>query len=171
MTALFDPETRFTRTTVTLRRWRRSVRRLPFGAMPEHRDALWELVSWYEAMCLDDRLASPAPTAGLDALILMDRERTVLVPNHDVVVARGAVRVAQELANCRLRWFDGADEPAVDIAVTRLELAMQQAVNGAARQLAGIPAPQMKYRPSSFRTDSVPRASGARGYEQGNKRA
>ena len=138
MTAMSERETPFTRATFILRRWRRSIRRLPLGARREDRDALWELVSWYEAMCLDGRFANPAPKAGLEAFVLMGRERTPLGPHHDVIVARRALRVAEELANYRRCLRDGADVPAVDIAANRLELAIFQVPTIPAM---GIPSP------------------------------
>lgn len=84
-----------------LGRWTRFVRPLPLLSLSDgqHR-SLNTLVAWYERVCADERFANPPPTDALQALALL---LPGLPPSsaETLVIARGAIRVAEELVDYR----------------------------------------------------------------------
>lgn len=109
-----------------LERWRHWVRSLPRVANGEHRVALQGLVAWYERLCVDDRYANPPPVDGMDALFQTEQERSSATAK-ELVAARWAVRVAEELVNCRQVVNQAGDEAAITVGVSRLEMALHGA--------------------------------------------
>lgn len=108
-----------------LERWRQAVRSLPAIAASEHGTALRGLVSWYERLCVDERYSNPPPSEGLDALFLVEQERSSSTARV-LVAARWAIRVAEELARCRQLEGLGDDEAAMSLQLSRLELALHE---------------------------------------------
>jgi len=103
--------------------WRWAMRGMPvMETSEESRTALRSLVAWYERVAVDDSYNNPAPADGLDALAAQEHG-----PNRfrdRVQVAHWAVRVAQELAECRRTHLDDGDSV---LAYAKLDLALRGA--------------------------------------------
>jgi hypothetical protein len=112
---------------VALERWRHWVRSLTMLASGEHRVALRGLVAWYERLCVDGGYANPPPADGMDALFQTEQERSSATA-QGLVGARWAIRVAEELANCRQLVSQGDDERAAAVGLSRLEIALHEAL-------------------------------------------
>jgi len=108
-----------------MERWRHWVRSLPVMAGEEHRTALRGLVAWYERVCADERYASFPPVEGMEALLLVEHERSGATA-RGLVAARWAVRVADAVAKCR-QVSDGDDQARV-VALAKLEVALHEAL-------------------------------------------
>ena len=111
-----------------LEHWQWAVRGVLFTSPSDGaRTALRGLAAWYDRICVDETYDNPAPVDGLDALTAEERGPDSLLLRH-VVVAHWAVRVAQELAECRRRGHGGDGDPAATLlAHTKLDLALQGA--------------------------------------------
>jgi len=109
-----------------LEHWTWSVRGMPFAVeSDESRPALRGLAAWYERISVDDAYTNPAPAAGVEAL-----EAEVRGPDRlprSLQVAHWAVRVAQELAECRRTRLGAVDLAATCLAEARLDVAVQGA--------------------------------------------
>jgi hypothetical protein len=93
----------------------------------EDRTALRGLVTWYERICVDDEYDSPAPADGLDALAAHEHDADPPLLWRDLVF-HWAVRVAQELAECRRPGLAANGDPAASLlAHTKLDLALRGA--------------------------------------------
>lgn len=134
-----DPSERFVRAArvaqAGLSRWARFVRPLPFATLHERdRPALRSLVGWYERVCVDEQYSSPPPRAGMEALLAQCQRNSRPVDNP-ALVARGAIRVAEELAEYRrllgyreqLRTGTSTEAKTEEISLTRLERVTQAA--------------------------------------------
>ena len=121
--SLFEATTRMA--VAAMERWRLSVRSLP-TLSSEHESPLGGLVAWYERVCVDERYAIPPPVEGMDALFVIEQERSAAAA-RGLVVARWAVRVAEELVLCRQMANEGNATPE-GMGLTRLELALHAAL-------------------------------------------
>jgi hypothetical protein len=109
--------------------WQWAVRRLTFTTFShEGRTALRGLAAWYKQICVDETWKHPPPKDGLDALATEERgPGSSVVP---VIVAHWAVRVAEELVECRRRGVAGGrDQVSVSIAHAKLDVALQGAMD------------------------------------------
>jgi len=107
--------------------FRQFVRSLPLVAINDCQRDLRGLVAWYERVCVDESYAARPPVGGMHALLIAECERSASTAKG-LVVARWAIRVAEEVVNLRstLAWHQ--DEEALSVAQGRLELALQTAL-------------------------------------------
>lgn len=109
-----------------MERWRRTVRALPLLVeTDEFRVALSGLSAWYERLCVDDEYAMPGPSDGIDALQYTAQLITE-PPSEALIAAWWAVRLAQEVVECRrfLGSTDDVEEMDLEVALARLEVAL-----------------------------------------------
>ena len=100
--------------------------------------ALRGLSAWYERLCVDHEYAMPGPADGIEAL---HRSSQLITepPSEVVITAWWAVRLAQEVVECRrlLRFTDDdAEGVGLEVAAARLEVAL----HGAQERLSQVPA-------------------------------
>ena len=106
--------------TASLQQGRCAVQTLPRLVNPEElRVALLGLSAWFERVCTEGDYVSTAPADGIEALHQIA---------HDVTVARWAVRVAEDVVQCRLllRPKDTLGDIDLDVVFAQLELAMHR---------------------------------------------
>ena len=121
-----------------MERWRRTVRALPLLAgSDERRVALRGLSAWYERLCVDGEYAMPGPADGIEALHHSAQVNTD-PPTEEITTAWWAVRVAEEVVECRriLASREAAAISGLEVALARLEVSL----DGGRERLSRIPA-------------------------------
>jgi hypothetical protein len=109
-----------------MERWSRTVRALPLRVRSNELClALRGLSAWYERLCVDDQYAMSGPADGIEALHRITHLTTEL-PTQEMLTAWWAVRVAEEVAECRrlVASSDDADGIGLEVAMSRLEVAV-----------------------------------------------
>lgn len=122
-TSLFETACAVARSA--LERRRGAVRSVLLSANSEEtRVALRGLAAWYERMCVDPDYGKAPPEEGVRALIALGDEEPKPI-KRQLAVAYWAIRVAQELASCQVRWSSEDSTPdELQLALTKLDLAL-----------------------------------------------
>lgn len=111
---------------VSLDRRRGVVRSALLAALSEdRRAALRGLAAWYERMCVDPHYCNNAPEEGTNLLMALAQEDHE--PAHRrFKITYWAVRVAEQLANCRARLAaKGSTPEELDVELAKLDLAFR----------------------------------------------
>ena len=104
-------------------RWRHTVRSLPLLTdSDEFRVALRGLSAWHERLCVDGEYAMPGPADWIEALHHSAQVNTD-PPTEEITFAWWAVRVAEEVVECRrlLASREAAAISGLEVALARLD--------------------------------------------------